>query len=142
MRPMLHGCINGYHFSCMTLHYLDMGWPIARAGVSSVWYLYLAGGFLGSLWYARLRSAISHRIQLEAYRAADPASCGLLVCYSTSDPASRSRDMAVGPGLSGANLLPKSGMRRGVTLSSGTRESAESDLRPVWALSMATRSGA
>ena len=39
---MLHGSVNGYHFSCMTLHYLDMGWPIARAGVSSAGHLWRA----------------------------------------------------------------------------------------------------
>lgn len=32
---MLQGSLNGYHFSCMSLHYVDMGWPIARAGLPS-----------------------------------------------------------------------------------------------------------
>ena len=35
LRPTLQGCLNGYHFSCMSLHYVDMGWPIARAGLPS-----------------------------------------------------------------------------------------------------------
>ena len=64
----------------------------------------ICGAFQASLgvpwrsWYARPRTAICHRIWLETYRSANPAARGLLVCYSTADTASRSCDMAVGPG--------------------------------------------
>ena len=30
--PALNGLLNGYAWSGLALHYLDMGWPIARAG--------------------------------------------------------------------------------------------------------------